>query len=387
MKAAILLLVMGLSVASRSEPSCVGGMVNSCSEDFDCCPEGQACYVTHMADGYIWYYCGCTSENQDTQCDPGQECNEWGWCQCATDEGCEPNQKCVNVTEIREGTGSKVCGCRDDTACDGFAEQLCNTETGHCECSNDLCEELKPGQICSDFGWCTCIDDSGCGDGQTCYLDTSSKMRIPDNFCGCASHEYCQNEYCDFDTGFCESCVDEFCEPGWACDRWSESCSVCLTNNVCATGQECIDGDCLCASDEGCDQNEACYSGHCYCGNDLYCVNPVEACNTDYGMCECSSELCDPGRACDTSRSPDNCSICVSDEGCDDLNAPFCNLDNGQCVRCVDTACNPGLVCDSPSGSCIVDVFDESDAQMMCCVHREWIIFTALWKFATWYTI
>jgi hypothetical protein len=288
----------------------------------------------------------------DTGAPPGLECVE-----CLQDEHCTGNANFHNVgrdfcidKHCREcdpvdssgclgGSAEPICdrqsqtclGCQSDAQCtvlfggrpicvlDGVDDGRCvacglSTNAG-CEGNTPTCE--RTGDGADNYICRACADDADCGGNRTCIQDDPATLDVNEGRCsGC---NVLTNEGCSNPTPICNA-VDG-----------GERCEVCVANDECAVGQECVQGSCRECNPQthaGCPQNQLCCNFECVPTNN---VNGCEVC----------------GVQCDTvdSRTCLNRECVCGEAGTGACGGatPFCDDQDENCVTCRDNAdCPPG---------------------------------------------
>jgi hypothetical protein len=163
----------------------------------------------------------------------------------------------------------------------------------------------------------------------------------------------------NLECGMEEQCISGLCQPAVcepACGADAEcrhgSCA-CLSDDACALGEACDDGQCVpgtppeCTETSGCADGFTCAEGQCVCATDVSC-GPGLVCDDgacrEATACDADAECADEGRVCTYGECVQPCAS-ASDCGSVEI---FWACQAGHCLaRCfVDTDCNAGLICE-----------------------------------------
>jgi hypothetical protein len=181
------------------------GCETSLATTSDCGSCGRACSNDHSSSAE------CHQGACRHLCDAG-----WGDCNQPTtgpDDGCETNLTstadcgtCGNDCGQQGASGGFVCvsgqcGCGVSAQCGGGSNGVCDTTSGICTCSGNVC---NPGERCSGGGnpTCRCNSNSACQSGDTCCPSAGCKNLMQDDAncgaCGkaCPGGSQCQNGSC-----------------------------------------------------------------------------------------------------------------------------------------------------------------------------------------------
>ena len=205
----------------------------------------------------------CPEGTADSDCDPGQECDD-GSCfevELSEDE-CFENDEGLCVRET----------------CDGAecTPQLCLMECGP--------DQTQRGCECIDF---MCQWDVDCGNDGRCALGECVECEIVDD---CPDDEVCL----DFKCVDGQRCVfDEQCPPD----------EQCADDNACHPRPQCV-------FDDDCDPGEACFNGRCTvspeCQVDLDCPMGMECVGGNCFLAVCRGpDDCENGQLCDAGECVD----------------------------------------------------------------------------------
>ena len=314
-------------------------------------------------------------------CHPAEGC-----VQCASDDHCEAEFRCVDFE------CDPIPRCESGTDCSDPNFSLCDAETSGCvqclthsDCGasarcnvGHLCEPASPcettaqcetGTVCDrKQGYCVdCLSDGDCGSGRVCS----------DNACilACTKNEHCEGNLA-------------------LCDTARGHCVQCLGSEDCDENQFCSGGLC---------QSDTCTPGESTCSEEL---NAVISCPAD-GSSK-TSLLCATGTTCQQGEERASCRTwtcapgsvgCDGDSNklttCDESGLNFssvvdCTESGGRCenAACVDTVCEAGenfckngssylcnglgtaftlaqscaysYHCEEESGLCVIDVCSEN---------------------------
>jgi hypothetical protein len=260
-----------------------------------------------------------------TECDPVS-----GSCVgCVNDASCTPSaQKCL----IEDGQPRACVACLADADCPlaGFAR--CDLDTHTCQPCTDpaQCGRFTGTNLCSLVeplvGKCVqCLDNTQCAaPNARCKAETGACVQ-------CTADEHCagdrDNAHCDLVTNTCVPCSD-----GSQCP---DAFPLCRDTQE---GASCVQ----CIGDTG---NNACQdAAAAHCADDGSCVE-----------CTVNTECTHLGAAaavCDTSKTPNRCVQCVSNDDCDSDTLSQCDLNTNTCVQCTNNAgcagqANNRVVCDT----------------------------------------
>jgi hypothetical protein len=243
--------------------------------------------------------CGdpCTT---DADCDPGQVCNDDGFCEA----GCTPvTEVCNNRDDDCDGQTDEGCGgtCTTDTDC--LAGEICDNGTcvSSCVPATEVCDGADndcDGDI--DEGCPTCTTDADCDTGYRCSAGVCVLICVPGI------------EVCDGADNDCNTIVDDVDGLGDACTSGQGVCEA-TGNLVCdlvAHALECdaqpglpaietcdlLDNDCDGQVDDVAGAGAACDNGGvgiCFAAGTLQCdpVSSALACNAP--SVEPGLEVCD----------------------------------------------------------------------------------------------
>ena len=312
------------------------------------CPPGQ------IEIGGICQVPECTS---DGDCGPCEKCeNNQCVSTCRADQICDGNGVCICPPDTIEVNGVCTAGnCIDDSQCGDCESCVGNQCTNNCRadqvCVNDVCQ--CPPDTIEVNGICVagnCIDDSQCGDCESCVGNQCTN--------NCRADQVCVNDVCQCPPDHVEA--NGLCVPGNCVDD-SEcgDCESCVGNqctNNCRADQVCVDDVCECPP--------GFIEANGMCVEMPPCCDPLTEIEVD-GKCEpnpCWGVECPDGEICkDGNCVPDPCKDveCPDGEICVD---GVCKTD-----PCYGIECPPGYICEC--GECIPDRCWECCEDMKQCSH------------------
>jgi hypothetical protein len=213
----------------------------------------------------------------------------------------------------------------------------------NCDCGSDGPRACQSNEECGDYqycdvdiGLCLCSDDRGCGSGEFCNPVSRCQAIsgcLSNEDCQQSSNDFCENSFCDVNSGRCVS--NCFCDP-----ETDDSC--CTLDSQCGFSNICLDGRCR----PGCRTHNG--NGDCRLGEG--CVaEPGQA----LGLCAAgtctANNLCNFGEICD-----------LIDGACTfDTRGPYC------------FACSGGIAsedCGEPANYCLTDSTDPTGQSEFCGV-------------------
>ena len=344
-----------------------GSCVVRCINDEQCMQSDNPCVVGQCDP----YSSRCVLVADDALCDDGQYCN--GVETCDLEEGCIAGTpiECPDSSECALG----VCDETDNACkielrhdwCDDF--KVCTTD----ECDLDLgCQHVANEDDCDDGDVCTindrCSEGICAGEPNTCEDENACTSGTCRAGIGCV--------YEPVDCNDDNVCTYDFCNPydldGDGC-YYENNNLPCDDENVCTSGDFCVEGECLgtgatdCSDDNectddfcvpglGCDHSDVqdgtpcgdpdsydrCHAGLCVspCDNDEDCDDGLE-CTVD--VCDLELFICtyvpnsEPGGPCDDGQFCNGLEICKPGKGCVAGEVPDCEDE----FECTDDMCSP----------------------------------------------
>lgn len=319
-----------------------------CNVDNDVCTAG-------VCDG-----AGACDETSPLVCDDGNPCTDDACTDPVT--GCEytndNNNVCTDDGDVCTQAHNCIAG-----VCVGSNAKVCDDGN---DCTDDSCDPVLDCVFVADDSN-SCDDGAGCTDnacsGGTCVA-TDTCDTDPDD---------CQVETCDV-AG--DTCVSSDAANNSPCDD----------DDLCTTGDRCLNGSCDATGTETCDDGNDCTDTSCdpgsgclfdavdcsdgsACTDDLCapvggCSNPTISCNDNNA---CTSDSCDPATGCintDTSASCADANQCTADS-CDPIAGCINDTVAMEGTGCNDSnACNVGETCQS--GACTGGVAETCDDSEFC---------------------
>lgn len=197
-------------------------------------------------------------DDQDTTGgDTGEDPDVCGYCQECSDGACVDDDDAGNTDDVCTELECESCQSGECEA-DCTAEQCCD---------DDVCVSSCPSSECCDVGFCVSSCTNGCCDDGTCVSSCPSGECCDDGECvsscpggGCCDDGTCvttcpgECHYClggtctdsDFECNWrlCETCNDGECEDkcpalGKYCDYVTGMCEVCVDNFHCELCEQC----------------------------------------------------------------------------------------------------------------------------------------------------
>ena len=339
--------------ASPETESCVGGIGDTCSDDYHCEPKN--CHENQCAE-----LVDCVGSWSD-----------WGACT----NGYE--NRVYTQTTFAQGIGAVQCphphNENEARVCEGEVGDSCALDS---HCTTDYCHgttlkcRLKPVDCegtWSEYGECSdgqksrtfTVTTAAANDGQACPTSpesTSCTGNIGDQ---CSQNSHCASNFCK--NGNCATQVD--CQSHW--DTWSEcnygSRSRIFLVDVAAEGPDAIqceqahyyveDGTCKGENRADCSSNSECLSDYCHFL--IYCdTKPVDCQGTwsAYSVCSdgqksrtftVTTEAAGTGQACPASPQTTACTGDIGDQCSQNshCSSNYCN--NGNCATQATTTQAP----------------------------------------------
>eukprot|EP01127_Copromyxa_protea_P004479 TRINITY_DN1433_c0_g1_i1.p1 TRINITY_DN1433_c0_g1~~TRINITY_DN1433_c0_g1_i1.p1 ORF type:complete len:928 (-),score=122.14 TRINITY_DN1433_c0_g1_i1:168-2951(-) len=356
------------------------GHCSSCSVDANCGvldggeTSGQP--ICNSVSGICQSPC---SNNANCTDKSGKNCQADGTCvSCASDADC-------GVRDGGENSGQTVCNtdlglcvtpftCTDNESCEGHGGANCQADGTCISCTRDTCGNLDGGEkdkqpncelssrLCVDA--CETNNDCAGTQGHNCQADGVCISCTRDQDCANDGGEVSGQTVCQTETGICiDPCeVNDDCPEGQNCQA-DGSCKACRSDNDCVfDGGEkegepvCRDGICT-----GCTSNSQCPLYRPTCGADGICFHCALAGCIGASAPNCLAEtgLC--------------VATCTLDEHCQDECNPYCNLEKGCCVECLENEHCPhqnweGVrtsfeVCSALTDTCVAGCLHDVDCE------------------------
>ena len=253
----------------------------------------------------------------DTECDPGQVCNEFLRCE-AEGVGSDVIDDVVAGTDVPSDP---------DTVTKPTAGNLCTPCSTDADCDGLKCYPLGAGTFC--FGECETNND--CGSGWICHpLTNDAKQCIPMAFncdATCLIDGCPEGQVCNQETG--------------ACAAGAEDCGTCQQDWDCAAGLRCYSQDKLCAPPcgDGCPTNSSCQSVNAL---------PVDLCISSTAPCCYGDDCANPCQAPTPYPQGGECVECIEDAHCGE--GKYCEQVSHTCMS---AACQPPTPFQKPDGTCV----------------------------------
>jgi hypothetical protein len=334
----------GLDCCTAGDPVCIDRSAGSCCDDTDCTgltdtcntgvcdPSTHLCIAVPIADGTSCGSCATCQSGHCATCDSPLECCQDSICVDPTNGGCCDDGEC---SDLADACNTGICDptthrCATQPLTDGTSCGTCRT------CAGGICSQpCESPLLCC--GETTCVDPDNGG----CCADTD----CPTSTDPCVAYR-CTNNQC-----------------------------VSVDAITCASGQECLDGDCVCVGG----------NSPCGQGNDTGCCAAGETCQTFTMLNESVSHCCPDGTpACfDFDKNVPVCcggnascqkvsagdlgsiTVCCEGEPCVGLQEVTCCPSGQVCSEVVIDTATIGMCCEKGHAAC----FDGQE--LFCCAEGE----------------
>ncbi len=240
-----------------------------------------------------------------------------------TSNSCQTNQECVQKFGYRAPfcNANKICtqNCQTNSECTqqyGTQRPFCSnslcTFEKKCTLNKDCEGTTKP--ICDNTGMCAnkplqCIKNSDCSRGNFNLCDNNrcvaTKYCASDSACEDSTKPYCRNNQCSTTTTPPAECSENTdCIRKFGQTRPYCAYQYCVTDKICLNSNECVGT-----------QTPYCNGGHCSKIQPPPTYINTNTCSTNNGCTDLNKPYCDPNNQCATAKTCTTSEECTGADG------------------------------------------------------------------------